>query len=306
MLCTPMYGGQANGQFTRSVMDLTALVTQYGIPMRTYFLFNESLITRARNYCVDEFLRSDCTHLLFIDSDIYFDAKSVLEMLAIQLLDPENKDVVAGPYPKKNITWEKIKLAVDKGFADENPERLEDFVGDFVFNPAHGNSIKLTEPAEVSEAGTGFMLIPRSTFEKLDPLFQEYKYKPDHARSQHFDGSREIMAYFDCIIDKDRKPGELEGILADLEAGKLPLTQLQKRVKDMKSREKKASKRYLSEDYFFCQNVRRVGGKVWLLPWIELKHVGHYTFGGKLAALAAIGASATVDTTKLKKNKDTK
>jgi len=50
-LATPMYGGQCTGMFARSVADLAALCTQYGVQLQLYFLFNESLITRARNYC---------------------------------------------------------------------------------------------------------------------------------------------------------------------------------------------------------------------------------------------------------------
>ena len=57
-LATPMYGGQCAGMFARSVADLSALCVHYGIQLQMYFLFNESLITRARNYCVDEFIRS--------------------------------------------------------------------------------------------------------------------------------------------------------------------------------------------------------------------------------------------------------
>src|SRR3954463_2646114 len=71
-LATPMYGGNCSGMFCRSVMDLAARCASYGIQLQVYYLFNESLITRARNYCCDEFLRSDCTHLMFIDSDIGF------------------------------------------------------------------------------------------------------------------------------------------------------------------------------------------------------------------------------------------
>jgi hypothetical protein len=60
------------------------------------------------------------------------------------------------------------------------------------------------------------------------------------------------------------------------------------------------SKRYLSEDYMFCYNVQKMGGKVFLCPWMQLQHVGSYVFGGSLADLASIGASATADTEKLK------
>jgi hypothetical protein len=265
-VATPMYGGQCAGIYTRSIADLSALCTHYGIQVRFYFLFNESLITRARNYCVDEFLRSGDTHLMFIDSDIGFDPNDVIALLALQ--DEESPyDVIAGPYPKKTISWEKIKMAVDKGFADEDPRHLEKFVGDYVFNPK-GNvqSIAISEPAEVMEAGTGFMMIRRSTFEKYTEKYPELMYKPDHVRTEHFDGSREIMAFFDCIIDPE-------------------------------------SKRYLSEDYMFCYNVNKMDGRIWLCPWMKLQHQGMYIFGGSVADLAMIGASATADAAQLKKGK---
>jgi len=66
-VAAPMYGGQCAGMFCRSTNDLSALCAHYNIEVRFYYLFNESLITRARNYCVDEFMRSDCTHLMFIN-----------------------------------------------------------------------------------------------------------------------------------------------------------------------------------------------------------------------------------------------
>jgi hypothetical protein len=265
-LATPMYGGNCVGMYTRAVADLSAICAKYGIPLQLYFLFNESLITRARNYCADEFLRSDATHMLFIDSDIGFNPQDVLAMLAIQD-DESDYDVIGAPYPKKCISWEKVKQAVDKGIADEDPNRLEKFVGDYVFNPKGGQKeIPLGEPVEVMEIGTGFMMIRRKTFEKYAEVFPNLSYKPDHIRTAAFDGSREIHAYFDCIIDP-------------------------------------VSKRYLSEDYMFCYNVQKAGMKVWFCPWMQTQHVGTYVFGGSLADLASIGASATADAGQLKKEK---
>lgn len=261
-LATPMFGGMCAGMYTRSVADLSALCTHYGIRLQIYYLFNESLITRARNYCVDEFLRSDSTHMMFIDADIGFNAKDVIALLALSdEEDPENEyDIITGPYAKKCIAWEKIKLAVDKGFADENPQNLEKYVGDYVFNPANGaKSIALNKPVEVLEAGTGFMMIRRKTFDKFKEAYgATQSYKPDHARTAHFDGTREIVAYFDTPICPE-------------------------------------TKRYLSEDYMFCQWSRKIGMKVWLCPWMELQHVGTMIFGGSLVDLARVGANATAD-----------
>jgi glycosyltransferase involved in cell wall biosynthesis len=258
-VATPMYGGMCAGMFAKSTADLSALCTQYGIPLQFYYLFNESLITRARNYCVDEFLRSGANHLMFIDADIGFNPQDVLALMALQANEPEKYDIIGGPYPKKCISWEKIKLAVDKGIADEDPNALENFVGDYVFNPKYNTtSIAISEPVEVLEIGTGFMMITREALLKFKDAYPEYSYRPDHVRTEAFDGSREIMQFFQAEIDP-------------------------------------ASKRYLSEDYWFCQKVQAINLKTWFCPWMKMQHVGTYIFGGSLADLASIGAAATAD-----------
>lgn len=263
-LATPMYGGQCAGMFARSVADLAAICSQNGIPLQMYFLFNESLITRARNYCCDEFMRSPSQHLMFIDSDIGFNPHDVIALMALQAQD-EKYDIIGGPYPKKCISWEKIKHAVDKGVADEDPSVLEKFVGDYVFNPKiNQGSIPISEPCEVLEIGTGFMMVTKNAMQKFADSYKELMYKPDHVRTEAFDGSREIMQYFQAEIDPK-------------------------------------SKRYLSEDYWFCQKAQDIGLRTWFCPWMKMQHVGTYIFGGSLADLASIGASATADPTALKK-----
>jgi hypothetical protein len=258
-VATPMYGGQCAGMFAKSCADLSTLCTQYGIPLQFYFLFNESLITRARNYCCDEFYRASAQHMMFIDSDIGFNPQDVIALMALQANEPEKYEIIGGPYPKKCISWEKIKLAVDKGIADEDPNVLEKFVGDYVFNPKGGQtSIKIDEPVEVLEIGTGFMMITKDAFTKFNEKYPEYLYRPDHVRTEHFDGSREIMMYFQAEVDPK-------------------------------------SKRYLSEDYWFCQKAQEANIRTWFCPWMKLQHVGSYIFGGSLADLASIGAAATAD-----------
>lgn len=271
----PCYGGMCTASFAKSLAALAAHGSAIGVRVGMQFLNNESLIQRARNYIVDEFLRSDATHFMFIDSDIDFNPQDVMAMLALQS-DDSPYDVLTAAYPKKSISWEKVREAVFQGVADEDPNLLENFVGDYVINPkadpeaiARGETrieLALNKPVEIGEAGTGFMMIKRKVFERFREAHPEQMYKPDHARSENYDGSREICAFFDCVIDP-------------------------------------VSKRYLSEDYFFCQRVQALGMKIWLLPWMQLKHQGAYTFGGSLSALASIGVSPTVDPDKIKKAK---
>ena len=201
-VATPMYGGMCSGMYTKASCDLATTATKYNIDVKFFYLFNESLITRARNYCVDEFLRStDYTHLMFIDSDICFDPEYVLTLSA---LCDEEKPIIGAPYPKKCVAWEKVRNAVDKGLSDEDPNELEKFTGDFVFNPEEGaTEISLSRPIKVLEVGTGFMMVRREAIEAWKDAYPQFSYKPDHNRSEHFQGDRYIHAFFDTVIDND-------------------------------------------------------------------------------------------------------
>jgi hypothetical protein len=249
-VATPMYGGMAHGLYIKSSLDLQNVMSKYGIETKFSFLFNESLITRARNYLVDEFLRTDFTHMLFIDSDINYSAKDVVALMAL------DKDVIGGPYPKKAINWKNVADTARK-HPDLNPKDLEKLVGEYVFNVVKGTKqFSVTEPLEVMEIGTGFMMIKREVFEKMKESYPNIHYKPDHVGQANFDGTRYIHAYFDTVIDyKDSITGG-------------------------------GSDRYLSEDYMFCQMWRKIGGQIFLCPWMRTQHVGTYAFTGDMPAVA--------------------
>jgi hypothetical protein len=249
-VATPMYGGMSHGMYVKSCLDLQTICSQYGIEIRFSFIFNESLITRARNYLVDEFLRAEgFTHMLFIDSDIHFDPRDVIALMAL------DKDVIGGPYPKKSIKWTAVKEAVKKN-PEIQPSEMEKVAGDFVFNPAPGTEkFSVAEPIEVLEIGTGFMMIKRHVFDKFKDAYPQLRYKPDHVGQVNFDGSRYIHAYFDTVIDSTENGGF-------------------------------GSDRYLSEDYMFCQWWRRLGGQIWLCPWMRTHHIGTYAFTGDMPAVA--------------------
>jgi hypothetical protein len=258
-VATPMYGGMSHGMFVKSCLDLQAIGANYGIEIRFSFIFNESLITRARNYLVDEFLRADgFTHMLFLDADIHFDPRDVIALLAL------DRDVIGGPYPKKSIKWSAVKEAI-KNNPQLDAGELEKVAGDFVFNAAPGTEkFSVAEPIEVLEIGTGYMMVKREVFDKFREAYPEFSYKPDHVGQANFDGSRYIHAYFDTVIDRKRKV-----------------------VVDGVEKEFGGSDRYLSEDYMFCQWWRNIGGKIWLCPWMKTHHIGTYAFTGDMPAVAA-------------------
>jgi hypothetical protein len=306
---TPCYGGVCNGIFARCLVDLSHIAAQVGFPLQIYMLFNESLITRARNYSVDEFMRSDATHFMFVDADVGFNPMDIITLMLLQRHDKENDyDIIGGAYPKKTISWEKIKMAVDKGFADKNPEALANFVGDYVFNPKYGNNILISEPCEVLEIGTGFMMVKRSAFELFCDKHPELLYRPDHVRTEHFDGTRQITQYFQAEIDQINFRSFYEEKLNDLIKKGAPVDAitLKSILEAANIENSKESNRYLSEDYWFCQEMQKLDLKTWLCPWMRLNHTGSWTFGGSLADIAALGASPTADLAELQKYKNKK
>lgn len=243
-IAMPTYGGMLYSLTAKSLIDQVKLFEQYKIEYVHSFLMNESLIQRARNYLSDEMVnRTDCTHLLFIDSDIVFNPQDILAMVAV------DKEIVCGPYSKKSVNFERIWKAVQKNPALPASE-YEKLTGDIAFNPVPGTEkFSIDEPLEVMDGATGFMLIKREVFEKFQAAYPEQMYRPDH-QTEHFHSGREICAFFDCIIDPE-------------------------------------SKRYLSEDYFFTQKCRKIGIKVWMLPFVNLGHCGYYMYQGNLQAVAA-------------------
>ena len=244
-VATPMYGGMNHGLFMKSCLDLQAMMNHYKIETKFSFLFNESLITRARNYLTDEFLRSDFTHMLFIDSDIHFNPQDIIALLAL------DKDIIGAPYPKKSMNWNNIAHGA-RNHPDLDPKELEKLVGEYVFNVVKGTKqFAVTEPLEVMEIGTGFMMVKREVFGKFAEAYPDLKYKPDHVGQAHFDGSRYIHAYFDTVIDP-------------------------------------VSERYLSEEYMFCQWWRNIGGKIYLCPWMKTQHIGTYAFTGDMPKVAEL------------------
>lgn len=234
-VATPMYGGIGTWGYLRGMCDLAAACQLYNIPLVLYEVTDQSLISLARNRCAHAFLQSDFTHFLFIDADIHFTAESALGLLQLMQNDVEQKyDIIGGPYPKKEISWSKVRKSFEKGLVEKD-NLLEKYTGSFFFSCSPGSFPSYTEPFEVLQLGTGFTMIPRKTFEMFIQAYPEKAYK-------NFNEEKEY-AFFDCEIDPKTKA-------------------------------------YVSEDYFFCQHIRKIGGKIWLVPTIDLGHEGLHSFQG--------------------------
>jgi len=167
-VATPMYGGMCAGYYMQSVIQLMTTCQGNGVDVHFSFMFNESLITRARNSLAATFLKTECTHLMFIDSDIRFRADDVIHMIRAE------KDILCGIYPKKEINWYQVKAAMDRGVPFD---QLKNHTGSFVVNLVDyvGEvTVPINMPVEIFNGGTGFMLIKREVFEKMADVVPEY------------------------------------------------------------------------------------------------------------------------------------
>ena len=167
-VATPMYGGMCAGFYTQSIIQLLTTCQANGVDVEYSFMFNESLITRARNSLTHTFMQTDCSHLMFIDADIKFRAEDVIHMIRAE------KDILCGIYPKKEINWYSVKAAMDRGVPFD---QLKSHTGSFVVNLvnyAGEVTVPVNVPVEIFNGGTGFMLIKREVFDKLGESVPSY------------------------------------------------------------------------------------------------------------------------------------
>jgi hypothetical protein len=169
MVCTPchsdvsMHYCQAVLKFQQECMRKNMVVS--------FTLLKSSLVTQGRNLCVAEMLnhKDKYTHLLFIDSDIDFNANTIFKMLEF------DKDIISVPYPMKTMSWDKIwrRLNSKEGAVnDANDLAKAGFT--FPVKVEDPNAIAVEKGlVELTHAPTGCMLIKRRVLEKM---IEEYSH----------------------------------------------------------------------------------------------------------------------------------
>lgn len=148
-IAIPCYDGKINVKLAYTIAQLMPKAMQLGISVDLAHLSGSSIITMARNSLVDEFLKSSCTELLFIDSDVIAKPDDILRLMA----QSGDKDITAGAYPRRK---KDRKFFMDL-FYDEN--------GDLEFDGAM---------MRIKRVGTGFMLIRRNVIEHLAKKAERY------------------------------------------------------------------------------------------------------------------------------------
>ena len=240
MIATPCYGGQLTEAYLHGILNTISVANKHKFQVHLNTMGNESLITRARNTLVTQFLDLDkkepdrFTHLLFIDSDIGFNGSAVWKLLN------SGHDVACGIYPRKSVDWDSVKSFAEKGQLDN----LEQKALGYNLNLSNPLNIRVENGfAEVLDAATGFMCIKKEVFYKMIEAYPNLKYTSDQIINNDRFSSDNCYALFDCIIDEK-------------------------------------SNRYLSEDYAFCRLWQKIGGKIYADVQSPLTHYGTYAFKG--------------------------
>jgi CRISPR/Cas system-associated protein endoribonuclease Cas2 len=189
-ISTPCYDAMVTMQYTMSLLNLTTFLNSKYIEFVVSFIGNESLITRARNQILHQFMKSDCTHLLFIDSDIEFKPEAILDLLNF------DKDVVACTYPKKSFNWNKFMHSMKN--ENESKESFHSRGLDYAYNLLYNDGCIITQGqfVKVKHVATGFMMIQRNILEKLCKKYTELNIISDNLSSK----DEEYCGLFCCMI----------------------------------------------------------------------------------------------------------
>ena len=172
----PCFGGKILDSTFMSFIKWGFKSIELGVSWAVECVSNESLITRARNVIVASFLKHPAkfTHLLFVDADIAWEAHHLLALLN------RDEDVVGGLYAAKQVPTRVIAN---------------------LLGPQMENGLM-----EVSKVGTGFLLIKRHVFEKLDAHPSVVPFLWENGIPKEVDGS--LRTYFDTAMREGRYMSE--------------------------------------------------------------------------------------------------
>lgn len=172
-VATPTYGGQIDITCHLATIQTVYLGIKRGWNFKFPSVSHESLITRARNYLLHDFMCSECDMIAWIDSDIGFNANELFRVVDAA----KELKFVCGAYPKKGLDLEKFKE-----WAIANPDRPIEEFHDYAYNPLPGRDVEVVDRKDgglylpVRHAATGFMVWTRETAQRLINASAEHPY----------------------------------------------------------------------------------------------------------------------------------
>ena len=192
-VATPVHS-DCSIHYAQALLEFQKLATEKNVETQ-FCLLKSSLITQGRNLCVSGFLESKHTHMLFVDSDIYFHSPTIFTMIE------KNKELISIPYPLKVMMWDKLFNKIQDGKV-KKPEDLKKWLNTYPMKVDNPNSIKLDNGVmEVTHSPTGCMLIKRSVFEKMIKAYPDKGIVQKTVINGKYVDRPHMWNFFDCLHD---------------------------------------------------------------------------------------------------------
>jgi hypothetical protein len=152
MIASPCHHGKVDNRFTLSLIQSLYILDHSGIQSQILLPTTGSILAKERNNIIQSFMKSDCTHLLMVDSDLGWQPEAPFVYINY------DKDFIAGVYPARSDRK-------DKKFI---------FMGDM--NP--NGSLK-TEKNLIKMLGVpaGFIMVTKKCIEQMQERLPELYYK---------------------------------------------------------------------------------------------------------------------------------
>ena len=163
-IATPTLNYLCSTNFTSSLIKTINSLQKLGIVCVIEFL-NNLITPLARDILTDKFLKTDCTHLFFIDSDISWNSDDFIKVL----LKTEN--VHGACYPFKEYKFDKYNP--NQTYDNNLQYKLINYVCLKDDNKQNDNS----NIVDVINMGTGYMCINRIVLEQLKDKCKTYIYQ---------------------------------------------------------------------------------------------------------------------------------
>lgn len=177
-IAIPAYDFKVSLKLAISLAKLAQQLPQHGIELNIGSICGCSVVSRARNLLVKDFLNTESTELMFIDADINFEAEDVLRLMA---WTSNPKIGIVGGVPRTRKT-----NAVYIAQLDQDAEGLT------------MNSMGLVRAKRIA---TAFMMVRREVLERMVHENPQWGYY-DHNSEQ------KLSAVFDFLVTPEGYIGE--------------------------------------------------------------------------------------------------
>jgi hypothetical protein len=178
-IALPAYDFKVSVKLALSLARFSTRAAQHGVDVQIGSVCGCSVVSRARNLLAQDMLESECTELLFIDSDINFEAEDIFRLMA-WVSDPK-MGIVAG-VPRVRDVKPVYIATLDQD--DSNQLTM--------------NPMGLVRAQRVA---TAFMMVRRDVFETLEREHPEWAYYDTKS-------NRKLTCMFDFKVTEEGYIGE--------------------------------------------------------------------------------------------------